>query len=214
MATKALIIPAAGVGSRMQKEIPKPFLQLGSCTIIEQTIRRFLFLDGLKQVVIPTSESYLDVTKQILRNVLPADVEGISLVGGKTRQESIFKALQKVEDVHLVMVHDAVRPFVKQEHVLSCCKAADESGGAVLGVPAKDTIKKIDDRRIIRETPSRKYLWQTQTPQVFRKGLLVEAYHKASEDNFQGTDDASLVERLNHAVAMVEGDRSNFNLST
>ncbi|MEL7833799.1 2-C-methyl-D-erythritol 4-phosphate cytidylyltransferase [Fodinibius sp. Rm-B-1B1-1] len=213
MATKALIIPAAGIGSRMQKDIPKPFLQLGDCTIIEQTIQRFSSLDGLKQVIVPTSKSYLGATKEILQKALPADVEGIVLVGGNTRQESIHKALKEAGDVHLIIVHDAVRPFVRQEHICNCCEAADLNGGAVLGVPAKDTIKKIDGNRIIRETPSRKYLWQTQTPQVFQKELLMEAYQKASEDDFLGTDDSSLVERLGYTVVMVEGDRSNFKIT-
>ena len=197
----------------MKKEIPKPFLQLGGCAIIEQTIRRFLSLDGLKQAVVPTSESYLGATKEILQKILPTGVEGISLIGGKTRQESIYKALQKVSDVHLVMVHDAVRPFVSQEHINNCCKVATECGGAVLGVPAKDTIKLIDENQVIQETPSRKYLWQTQTPQVFKKGILVEAYQKAVDNDFLGTDDSSLVERLGHIVKMVKGDRSNFKIT-
>lgn len=213
MATKALIIPAAGAGSRMNKDIPKPFLQLGGCTIIERTIQCFLSLNGLEQVLVPTSGSYLDETKEILNKVLPTNVEGIGLGGGDTRQQSIYKALQKVGDVSLIMVHDAVRPFVKQEHIFNCCQAAEESGGAVLGVPAKDTIKKIDDSQIIRETPSRKYLWQTQTPQVFQKELLMEAYQKANKDNFLGTDDSSLVERIGQTVVMVEGDRTNFKIT-
>jgi 2-C-methyl-D-erythritol 4-phosphate cytidylyltransferase len=211
--TKALIIPAAGSGSRMQKETPKPFLQLGNCTILERTIRRFLSLKGIEQVVVATSELFLNEAEEILGKVLPQRVQGFCIVGGDTRQQSIYNALQKVSAIDLVMVHDAVRPFVKLSHIQKCCDTAEEYGGAVLGIPAKDTIKRIGEQKQIKETPSRQFLWQTQTPQVFRKELLVRAYQKAIDDNFTGTDDSSLVERLDETVKMVEGDRSNFKIT-
>jgi len=88
-----------------------------------------------------------------------------------------------------------------------------ETGASVLGVPAKDTIKQIDKDRIILKTPSRSFLWQAQTPQVFKKEIMQEAYQRAFEENFIGTDDASLVERLGYPVKMVEGDRSNFKIT-
>ncbi|PAU94064.1 2-C-methyl-D-erythritol 4-phosphate cytidylyltransferase [Aliifodinibius salipaludis] len=213
MTTKALIIPAAGVGSRMQKNTPKPFLQLENCTILEQTIRCFLPLDGLQQIFVATSESFLEKAESILGKMLPPQINGRCLVGGKTRQESIYNALQKVSETDLVIVHDAVRPFVKLQHIQKCCDTAEEYGGAVLGVPAKDTIKRIDDQQQIKETPSRKFLWQTQTPQIFQKALLVQAYNQAIQDDFVGTDDASLVERLGATVKMVKGDRSNFKIT-
>lgn len=213
MTTKALIIPAAGSGSRMQKEIPKPFLPLGDCTILEQTVRRFVPLSGLQQLVVATSESFLEEAEEILEKVLPRQIQGYCIIGGETRQESISNALQQVSTIDLIMVHDAVRPFVKLLHIQKCCETAEKYGGAVLGVPAKDTIKRINDQLEIKETPSRQYLWQTQTPQVFRKDLLVRAYQKAIDDGFIGTDDSSLVERLDETVKMVEGDRSNFKIT-
>lgn len=213
MTTKALIIPAAGSGSRMQKDTPKPFLQLEGRTILERTIRCFLSLDGLQQILVATSESFLEEAEDILDEVLPPHVEGRCLLGGKTRQESIYNALKKVAETDLAIVHDAVRPFVKLHHIQQCCNTAGQCGGAVLGVPAKDTIKRIDDQQEIKETPSRKYLWQTQTPQVFQKNLLLRAYKQAIEDEFVGTDDSSLVERLGETVKMVKGDRSNFKIT-
>lgn len=194
------------------KETPKPYLVLSGRTILEHTIRRFQPLEGLQQIIVATSKAFLDDTLQILSNI-PGDIKKEGVLGGKERQHSIRNALGFIGDLDLVIVHDAVRPFVKLDHIETCCKAASEIGGAVLGVPAKDTIKRIDDEQIIRETPSRKYLWQTQTPQVFRKELIVEAYSKAIEDDFIGTDDSSLVERLGQKVKMVEGDRSNFKIT-
>jgi len=197
----------------MQKETPKPYLELAGKTILEYTIRRFLSLDGLRQVLVATSESYLSTAKQILEDVVPQNVATKCIVGGQERQDSIYNALDEVSDVDLVMVHDAVRPFVKPQHIKACCKVASEIGGAVLGVPAKDTIKRINEQQVIQETPSRKFLWQTQTPQVFRKKLMLEAYEKARQEGFTGTDDSSLVERMGHQVKMVEGDRSNFKIT-
>lgn len=213
MSTKALIIPAAGSGSRLQKETPKPYLQLSGRTILEHTIRRFLSLDGLEKIIVATSDEYLEPAEQLLGDILPKQISAKCLVGGKERQDSICNALGELSDVDLVLVHDAVRPFVKLEHVKNCCEVASEIGAAVLGVPAKDTIKRIDEQQMIVETPSRKSVWQTQTPQVFRKALILEAYQEAQENNFVGTDDSSLVERLGKKVKMVQGDRSNFKIT-
>ncbi len=197
----------------MQKEIPKPYLQLGSCSILEHTITRFLGLDGLQSVIVATSESYLDVANDILAEVLPRKIAGRTITGGKTRQESIYNGLEELLDVDLVLVHDAVRPFVKVQHIEECCSQAAKYGAAILGVPAKDTIKRIDDERIVQETPPRKYLWQTQTPQVFQRSLLLEAYESARKENYISTDDSSLVERMGEKVKMVQGDRSNFKIT-
>lgn len=215
VATKALIVPAAGSGSRLDSEVPKPFITVSGHTVLAYTIRRFLALDSLQQILVATSQEYLEQTRHILDEILPEnrDISVKCVVGGKERQHSIHKALKKVEDVDLVMVHDAVRPFVKLAHIQNCCRAATEVGGAVLGVPVKDTIKRVDEKRLVLETPSRKHLWQTQTPQVFRRDLLVQAYKQAARDHFLGTDDASLVERLGATVKMVEGDRSNFKIT-
>lgn len=216
MLTKAtLIIPAAGSGSRLDSDIPKPYLEISGRTILEHTLRKFLGLDILSQVIVATSQNYISKAEAILEDVISDNFSCSYRVieGGAERQHSIFNTLEYVDHDNLVIVHDAVRPFVKAEHIKSCCEAALETGASVLGVPAKDTIKQIDDGRIITDTPSRKYLWQAQTPQVFKKVILQEAYQKAFEDNFIGTDDASLVERLNYPVKMVEGDRSNFKIT-
>ncbi|NGP89026.1 2-C-methyl-D-erythritol 4-phosphate cytidylyltransferase [Fodinibius halophilus] len=213
MTTKSLIIPAAGSGSRMQREVPKPYLKLAGDSILEHTVRRFLSVDGLAQVVIATSQEYLDQANDMLEKVLPDTVAARCVAGGNERQDSIRNALAVLSDVDLVMIHDAVRPFVEAKHIAECCRVASEAGAAVLGVPAKDTIKRVDGRRYVEETPTRKFLWQAQTPQVFRTKVILEAFEKAEEDSFSGTDDASLVEYLGRKVRMVEGSRSNFKIT-
>jgi len=212
--TKAtLIIPAAGSVSRLNRETPKPYLEISGKTILEHTLLRFLGLENLRQVIVATSPQYISRAEEVLQQVLPETILFHVIEGGAERQHSIFNTLKFVDDEHLVIVHDAVRPFVKPEHIESCCKAAMETGASVLGVPAKDTIKQIDKDRIILKTPSRSFLWQAQTPQVFKKEIMQEAYQRAFEENFIGTDDASLVERLGYPVKMVEGDRSNFKIT-
>ncbi len=197
----------------MQKEIPKPYLQLAGRTILEHTIRRFLPLNGLRQIVIATSEEYLNTAEEILNSFVPEEISFQCLVGGKERQHSIYNALNKVSDSELILIHDAVRPFVRLNHIEDCCRAASKVGAAVLGIPAKDTIKRINEEQLIVETPDRKFLWQAQTPQVFRTELIVEAYEKAIKDDFIGTDDASLVERLNRKVKIVRGEQSNLKVT-
>lgn len=214
MLTQAtLIIPAAGSGSRLNRETPKPFLEISGKTILEHTILRFLDLENLSQVFVATSPRYLSSAEEVLQKVLPEHITYQVIEGGAERQHSIFNTLKFVDAGNLVIVHDAVRPFVEPIHIENCCKAAMQTGASVLGVPAKDTIKKIDQNQMILDTPSRSFLWQAQTPQVFKKEILQEAYQKAFEENFIGTDDASLVERLGHPVKMVEGDRSNFKIT-
>lgn len=209
----ALIIPAAGSGSRLQTDIPKPFLKIGGRSVLEHTASRFTGMPNLSKIIVPTSVAYMQQVENMLAGRIPDSIELVVVEGGKERQDSIFNALQQVGEATLVIVHDAVRPFVEPSHIKACCEAAAETGAAVLGVPAKDTIKRIDEIQTVLETPERKEMWQAQTPQVFRKTVLMDAYTKAVNDNFIGTDDASLVERMGQTVKMVEGDYRNFKIT-
>lgn len=209
----AVIIPAAGSGSRMQKETPKPFLQLGEASILEYTMRRFAGLDRLSEVVIAAPDALRERALELVRPLLAQNVKLYGVKGGRERQDSIYNALQRVGKVDLVAVHDAVRPFVRPSHIVQCCDVAEQWGGAVLGVHAKDTIKRTDEREVIVETPDRSSLWQAQTPQIFRRDILLDAYEKARREGFIGTDDASLVERAGHSVKMVLGSRDNFKIT-
>lgn len=214
MDTVALIIPAAGSGSRLNRPLPKPFVEVKGTTILEHTIDCFLPLEGLRQIIVATAHEYLEKAETILDNLdVNSAVKIGCVIGGRERQHSIQNALDQVGGSDLVAVHDAVRPFVRLEVINNCCQVAATHGASVAGVPAKDTIKKVDENQFILETPERKYLWQAQTPQVFRRELLVRAYEEAQKDNFIGTDDASLVERLGATIRMVESDRMNFKIT-
>jgi len=197
----------------MQANIPKPYLKLGKSSVLEHTLSCFIKLPGLHQVIVATSAPYLDHAKNILHRLFP-NLNYSVVQGGEERLHSIYNALQKVDSAaEFVAVHDAVRPFVSQESILECLNQAAVSGGAILGIQVKDTIKKIDAQRNIIETPKRSELWQAQTPQIFKRLILIKAYERAMSSNLLATDDASLVEATGTTVTMVRGDHRNFKLT-
>lgn len=213
MQGKALIIPAAGSGKRMQREIPKPFIELEGQTILAHTISRFLRLEGLEQIIVATSSEHISRTEGILQELIGDRSSWKCVEGGTERQYSIRNALQVVTDTQLILVHDAVRPFVSLKSINTCCKAAEKTGAAILGIPVKDTIKQIDKKHFVKKTPDRKNLWQIQTPQVFKTEILQKAYRLADEQNYFGTDDASLVEWMGEPVQVVQGDQHNLKIT-
>lgn len=198
----------------MGSDIPKPFMKISGRSILQRSIECFLDIDELSQVVVATSAEYFDDCYSIFSSFDAPEISFDVIEGGKERQHSIWNALQVIQsDVNLVAIHDAVRPFADSDRIKKCFDAAQEFGGAVLGVPVKDTIKKIDEDYFVKETPSRSALWQAQTPQVFKKDLIIEAYRSALKEKFLGTDDASLVERMAKPVKMVESNRENLKIT-
>ena len=209
----SLILPAAGEGTRMGTDIPKPYLLLKGKTVLERTLSCFRQVDSLKQVIVSTSDAYKEQTSELL-NTLFKGVDTVVVSGGKRRQDSIYNAFQEVlATVRYVAVHDAVRPFVKMDKITRCLNMASESGGAILGVPVKDTIKQVTADGFIHGTPDRSLLWQAQTPQIFKKDLYEKAFKFAQQKNADVTDDASLFEAFGKEVRIVEGDRENFKLT-
>lgn len=214
MAKLAVIIPAAGSGSRMGSRLPKPFIELGGVPILERTIRAFLPLEELSQLIISTTREWMPEVKGILEKISSERVELDVVEGGSERQYSIMNAMAVLgDDIELVAVHDAVRPFISSDLVRDCCTKARELGGAIIAVPAKDTIKELGENHLILNTPDRSRLWQAQTPQIFKKNVFIDMYTSAKEVGFVGTDDASLAERRGVKVGVVEGDRRNLKIT-
>lgn len=209
----SVIIPAAGSGTRMGANVPKPLIRLGEKTILEHTVTRFLEVPEVEQIIVATPEAYIKDIRKLLSG-LKERIKFEVIEGGEERQFSIYNALQKVDAASdLVAVHDAVRPFIRSTLIKKCMETAAQFDGAIIGVPAKDTIKKVGADEVIHETPDRAKLWQAQTPQIFKKEILVKAYEDAIKHQFVGTDDASLVERIGGKVCMVEGDRENLKIT-
>lgn len=210
----AVVIPAAGSGSRMGSRLPKPFLSVGSQPILKLTIEAFLSVTEVVQILIPCSKEWRYRVQDIIDSLDAPNTLFTLVEGGKERQYSISNALAKVHtDVDLIAVHDAVRPFIKPVLIRKCAEEAMKTGAAMIAVRAKDTIKQVNEHMVVTNTPDRAQLWQAQTPQVFQKNLLIEAYNSALKDGFVGTDDASLVERLYKEVKIVEGDRENLKIT-
>lgn len=199
----------------MGKEIPKPYLEIAGKSILGHTLSKFKGIEELVQVIVVTSPDYIDTAKQILSDDC-STVDCLVISGGDERQQSVLNALMHVsEESELVAVHDAVRPFVSHQAIKNCLHKASghKLAGAIVAVPARDTVKVVGDKELIQSTPDRRKMWLAQTPQVFKKDKLRKAYEFAFRDNFLGTDDASLVERLGERVAVVEGDIQNFKIT-
>jgi 2-C-methyl-D-erythritol 4-phosphate cytidylyltransferase len=207
-----VIIPAAGQGKRMGVGKNKLLLDLNGIPVFIHTLRVFETDEECESIVLAIHPNDEVEFKTLLENHKITKVIHI-VSGGKERQHSINNALKTVSGNGVILVHDAARPFVKKEHIHRLMEAAEKYGAAILGVPAKDTMKKVQDGKVV-ETVERTSLWAVQTPQAFRMSILLEANELAEKENFVGTDDASLVERLSVPIKMVQGDYDNIKLTT
>jgi 2-C-methyl-D-erythritol 4-phosphate cytidylyltransferase len=224
-----VIIPAAGLGTRMapvasdkgkQKKNPpsKQFTELGGTPILVHTLRRFAAVDAVSEIWIALRENEIAVFRARLESeakVLNKKVELV--VGGEHRQQSVENALNAITAADdIVLVHDAVRPFVTREIIQAVIEAAKKYGAAIAGLPAVDTVKQVErtsDGALIKATIPRAGIVMAQTPQGFRYSVIKKAFDEASADGFLGTDEASLVERSGHEVAVVMGSPRNIKIT-
>ncbi len=215
MKTTAAIIPAGGSGQRMGGRSAKQYLRLNGLPILVHTLRRFQESAAVQIIVLVVPETDVEAVRREM--VTPFGLSKVSRVvpGGARRQDSVWNGLKTLgSDVNVVLVHDGVRPFVSPETIQQAATEALACGAAIVAVPVKDTIKVCDENRRIVETPDRENLWQAQTPQAFRRELLVRAYKEAERDGHRGTDDASLVERLGYPVKVIPGTYDNIKITT
>jgi 2-C-methyl-D-erythritol 4-phosphate cytidylyltransferase len=214
MGRLAVVVVAAGKGSRMRTEESKQYLNLNGKPILVHTLTLFQRMDEVDSIVLVAGSNDVARCNGYLRKYGLTKVQNV-VAGGRERQDSVYKGLQALEaGTEWVMVHDGVRPFTAEEHVQACWLKAMETGAAVLAVPVKDTIKIVDPEGKIQSTPDRRSLWAIQTPQAFRLSLLKEAYEQAEKEHFIGTDDAMLVERIGTPVHVVEADYYNIKITT
>jgi len=209
------IVPAAGSGNRMGRGLSKQYLSLGGMPLLVHTLNVFEkcpLVDALL-VVVPPPDVEAVRTEMLPRWNLKK-LAGV-IPGGKERQDSVRAGIETLDrDTDIVIVHDAVRPFITAKLIEDCIRAAAEEGAATVGVPVKDTVKEVGaDGRVMR-TCDRNLLWLTQTPQAFRRDIIENAHRAAVRDGYRGTDDTSLVERLGIAVRMIRGDYGNIKITT
>jgi 2-C-methyl-D-erythritol 4-phosphate cytidylyltransferase len=190
--------------------IDKVFASLGGKPVLARVIDAFESCDAVDQVVVVVSRKNLEKCRQLIADEgwsKPIEV----CAGGRRRQDSVAAGLKRLDNCQWVVVHDGARPLVTSTLIERGLRAARETGAAVAAIPVIDTIKLAKNDRIVHQTPPRQNLWAVQTPQVFRYGLIVEAYLKAEEEV---TDDASLVERLGYKVKLYMGAYDNIKITT
>ncbi len=206
-----VVIPAAGQGKRMKAGKNKLLLELNDCPVIIHTLRVFERDSHCKGIYLAIHPMERVTFTSLLKRFGITKV--VKLVdGGEERQHSVYNALLEVAH-EIVLVHDGARPFIKESTIHQLVKKTHSTGAAIAAVPVKDTIKKVLDGEV-EETIERSSLWMVQTPQAFRVSVLKKAHGEADEDGFLGTDDASLVERLDVEVSVVESDYDNIKLTT
>lgn len=207
------IIPAAGFGKRMGGKTSKQYLQIGGRPIIVETLSVFQEAEIIHDIILVAPTAEVTATKEMV------EAAGITKVvavtgGGAERQDSIRNGLDLLgDDSEIVIVHDAVRPFITEEMIESSVAAAKEAGAAIVAVPVKDTVKRAENLSVI-ETVPRDELWLAQTPQAFRCNIIKKAYLEAEKNSFIGTDDASLVEAMGKRVKIVPGSYENIKITT
>ena len=211
----AVIIPAAGQSSRFGGLEKKPFVGLDGRPIWQRSAELFWTRSDVSRVYIVISPEDTDTFRGRFGHLL-AFANAEIVAGGSERFESVANALARIpDDVDYVAVHDAVRPLVTASLIDSVFATAHVHGAAMLAVPVADTLKKVDAESLrIVDTVPRLGLWQAQTPQVFRRDWLVEAYAKRSHLSAAITDDAQLIEAIGHAVYVVASSASNFKITT
>jgi len=210
----AAIIVAAGKGVRMQDSLRKQYLPLAGLPILVHTLTVFGKCDLVDHIflVIPRDDFEFCREHIIDRINFAGNVNLVA--GGARRQDSVYRGLQQI-DPHcsIVIIHDGVRPFVQHDQIAACINGAGKFGSCILGIPAYDTLKQVDKSGNIVNTTARDAIWLAQTPQAFRYELIKKAHDQARLDGYQGTDDASLVERMGAAVRIIRGSRSNIKIT-
>lgn len=208
------VIPAAGIGARMGANKPKQYLMLGDKTILEHTLLRILTLPNLAGIVVPlSSEDSFWTSLTILQHPLVHTIHG-----GANRADSVLNGLDyladKAHDLDWVLVHDAARPCVTQSSIEKLCDdLADSNVGGILAVSVSDTLKQVANKNEIQNTIDRSFLWQAQTPQMFRYKLLRDCLTQSIANKETITDESSAIELCGYKPHVVEGRNDNIKIT-
>ncbi len=210
--TVSAIIACAGSFSRMNG-VNKQLLELDGIPVAVRSMLAFEQLDEVTEIIVSVRECDIDEYKKLCKKYGVTKLKAV-VKGGETRQQSIFNAYREVsKETRYVAVHDGARPLVSPENIKQCIRDASIFGGAVLGVPVKDTIKNVDGG-LITDTPDRRKLYITQTPQIFRKDIYVKGINFANSHELDFTDDCQLAEAVGAKVAMTESSYRNIKITT
>jgi 2-C-methyl-D-erythritol 4-phosphate cytidylyltransferase len=208
------IIPAAGSGTRLGG-IRKQFAELAGKPILVHTLQQFEFCPDVDEVAVAVPESDIAETEQLISRYRLLKV-GTVVAGGRERQDSVYNALRALtmRPNDIALVHDGVRPFIHPTRISEIVSRCLEHDAVVMAVQPKDTIRRSNGGAYFDQTLDRNALWLVQTPQGFRAGILLKAFHQAQAENFYSTDEAALVERLGIKANIIEGSYDNIKITT
>lgn len=207
------IFPAAGKGKRMGAPFNKVFAALSDKPILIHTLLNFSRCTKVDNFIVVAAPEEVDPVEKVL-HALPGLKPCSVVAGGTERQYSVYNGLIEAKKADIVLIHDAARPLISIKVINAVIAEVENSEAAVAAVPVTNTIKVIDRNNNVVSTPDRSTLWMMQTPQGFKKDLLLKAHEKAREDNYLGTDDASLVEHIGHPVKVVMSDYKNIKITS
>ena len=208
------LVPAAGKGLRMGGAIPKQFLSLGGEPLVVHSLRVLQASPVIDQIIMAVPQADLEYCLNDLAIKFGFSKITTVVPGGRERQDSVRHALEHVqEETEIVVVHDAVRPFLTQQMLADVVEAARRVGGAIVALPMRDTVKQVGAEHRIERTVDRQPLWLAQTPQAFRRDRLLSVHRKAHAEGVHATDDAFLFEWAGHAVVVVEGSGENIKVT-
>jgi 2-C-methyl-D-erythritol 4-phosphate cytidylyltransferase len=213
MKVKALIA-AGGRGERIGGILPKQFIEIKKKPVLAYTVEKFEKCELIDEIILVVPEDYMSFCSYNIVDVCDFKKVKRILSGGKERQDSVYKGLLALsKDIDIVLIHDGVRPFISTEKIGKSIEMCKKEKAVILALPVNDTVKRVDEGYVVT-TLDRDKLWIAQTPQTFEYKLILEAYKKAMEDGFTGTDDSSLVERLGFKVRVLEGESQNIKITT
>jgi 2-C-methyl-D-erythritol 4-phosphate cytidylyltransferase len=207
---RVAVIVAGGSGTRMGKELPKQFLELNGKAILIHSISAFIYAYTDIHIVLVLPKEYIELAKELVSQIsLTTDIEFVE--GGATRFDSVKNGLQHVKDAELVFVHDAVRCLVTPELIKSCSETASQLGSAIPVIPVRDSMRRVDSSNQTSVIVNRENLVVVQTPQTFKRNILLSAYDVEYSSSF--TDEASVVEAAGYQVHLVPGEETNIKIT-
>ena len=216
--TVSAIIVAAGSGVRMKSDRPKQYLELGGMPLVSRTLKVFDDHPAVENLFLVVPAADFAFCRSEILSAVPWKKTIHLVPGGKRRQDSVHEGLKAAARYagvgEIVLIHDGVRPFVPPDMITACIACAKESGACILGVPASDTLKRVDAGGVVFGTLSRETVWLAQTPQAFSMDLITAAFEHAAEMDFSTTDDAAVVEFYGRPVRVIPGSRRNIKITT
>ena len=207
------VILAGGKGKRMNAPVSKQFIEIEDKPVIYYTLKKFENCDDIDEIVLVLPKDEVDYFVENIQSKYNFKISKI-VIGGKERSDSVYNALNELEDTDIVLIHDGARAFVSEKIIKDGIENAKKFGAAAPGVTPKDTIKVKDNNSFSKETPVRETLVAVQTPQCFKFSMIKECHRKVREENIIVTDDTMVVERYGNKVYLYEGDYRNIKLTT